>query len=66
MGNALSRVIGIWSLIIGHLFIPGSAWAHGDDDVTAVSFLGPLVLVAVLAAGLSIGRPVIRWLARRE
>ena len=58
--------IGIWSLVIGHLFISGPAWAHGDDDVTAVSFLGPLVLVAVLAAGLSIGRPVIRWLARRE
>jgi hypothetical protein len=53
-------------LVIGHLLlVPGLAWAHGDDNVTAASFLGPLILVAVLAAGLSIGRPLVRWLARR-
>jgi hypothetical protein len=48
------------------MLAPGLAWAHGDDDVTVVSFLGPLILVAVLAAGLSIGRPLIRWLAGRK
>ncbi len=66
MANARRVLIGIWSLVIGHFLFNGLAWAHGDDDVTAVSFLGPLVLVAVLAAGLGIGRPLVRWLARRE
>jgi len=57
---------GRWSsLVIGFLLLPALAWAHGDDDVTALSFLGPLILVAVLAGGLSIGRPLVRWLARR-
>lgn len=53
-------------MVIGHFLFPGLAWAHGDDEVTAVSLLGPLILVAVLAAGLGIGRPLVRWLARRE
>ncbi len=53
-------------MVIGHLLVPALAWAHGDDDVTALSLLGPLILVAVLAAGLGIGRPLVRWLARRE
>ncbi len=62
-----SVVSGSWlSLVIGHLLVPALAWAHGDDDVTALSVLGPLILVAVLAAGLGIGRPLVRWLARRE
>jgi hypothetical protein len=65
MANARRVLIGIWSLVIGHFLFPGSAWAHGDDDVTAASFLGPLILVAVLAAGLGLGRPLARWLARR-
>jgi len=61
-----SVVSGPWlSLILGHFLIPGLAWAHGDDNVTAVSFLGPLIFVAVLAAGLTIGRPLVRWLARQ-
>jgi hypothetical protein len=55
-----------WGFVICHFLFPSLAWAHGDDDVTAVSFLGPLVLVAVVAAGVSIGRPLIRWLAGRE
>ena len=66
MTNARRVLIGIWSLVIGHLLVPALAWAHGDDDVTALSLLGPLILVAVLAAGLGIGRPLVRWLARRE
>jgi hypothetical protein len=65
MTNVSLGVIGIWSFVIGHSLIPDVAWAHGDDDVTAVSFLGPLLLVAVLAIGLSLGRPLVRWLARR-
>jgi len=52
-------------LVIGHFLIPGLAWAHGDNNLTAGSFLGPLLFVAVLAVALSMGRPVIRWLARR-
>jgi len=66
MTNGWRVSIGIWSLVIGHLLVPALAWAHGDDDVTALSLLGPLILVAVLAAGLGIGRPLVRWLARRE
>jgi len=65
MTNARRFLIGIWSLVISHFLLPVLAWAHGDDNLTAGSFLGPLLLVAVLAVGLSMGRPVIRWLARR-
>lgn len=65
MTNWWHRSIGIWSLVTYHSFVPALAWAHGDDDLTALSFLGPLILVAVLAFGLSVGRPLVRWFARR-
>ena len=78
MTNARRFLLGIWSLlrsvggpksasggVIGYLLLPALAWAHGDENLTAGSFLGPLLFVAVLAVGLSIGRPVIRWLGRR-
>jgi hypothetical protein len=65
MSNVSPGLIGIWSLVIGHWLVPDVAWAHGDDNVTAVSFLGPLILVAVVAAGVAVGRPLVRWLARQ-
>jgi len=63
--NVSRGLIGIWSCVIGHWLSPNVVWAHGDDDVTEVTFLGPLILVAVLAVGMSVGRPLVRWLARR-
>lgn len=65
MTNARRILNGIWSLVISQLWLPAMAWAHGDDNLTAGSFLGPLLFVAVLAVGLRMGRPVIRWLVRR-
>jgi hypothetical protein len=52
--QAVAGLIGLW------LLWPGSAWAHGDDEVTALSFVGPMLGVVVLLATVGAGRAVIR------
>ena len=47
------------------LFWPGLAHAHGDDNVTAVSFIGPLVAFFVFVIVVGLGRVILRMMVRR-
>jgi len=42
------------------LLWPGQAFAHGDDNVTATTFIGPMLALTVFASVVGIGRAVIR------
>jgi len=47
------------------LFLPALAYAHGDDNVTLASFIGPLVGFFVLVTAVGLGRILLRMLIRR-
>ena len=55
MDNMLLR-----SAIAIGFFLPSLAHAHGDDDVTVVSFIGPLIALLVFALVVSVGKMMIR------
>ncbi|MBI2988273.1 MAG: hypothetical protein HYY45_16015 [Deltaproteobacteria bacterium] len=46
-------------------FLPGLAYAHGDDNVNATSFIGPLVGLLVFAAVVGLGRVFLRWIIEK-
>jgi hypothetical protein len=47
------------------LFLPALAYAHGDDNVTVASFIGPTVAVIVFVAVVALGKTLLRMLIRR-
>ena len=47
-------------------FIPSLAYAHGDDNVTAASFIGPVVALLVFATVVGLGKIVLRRIVRRS
>lgn len=47
------------------LFWPAPAYAHGDDDVTAASFMGPVVAVLVFVTAVGLGKALIRLTTQR-
>ena len=57
----------VLSLSIGKifLFLPALAYAHGDDDVTAASFIGPMVAVIVFMLVVGLGRMLLRMVIKR-
>ena len=46
------------------LFLPSLAYAHGDDSVTAASFIGPMVGLIVLVAVVWLGKAVLRRIVK--
>lgn len=47
----------------GLLGFPAVAVAHGDDHVTAASFVGPLLGLLVFVVVVSVGRAIVRrWM----
>lgn len=57
----------VLSLSVGKIvpFLPALAYAHGSDDVTVASFIGPTVAVIVFVAAVGLGRTLLRMLIRR-
>lgn len=50
-------------LVLGH---PGSAGAHGDDAVTAATFYGPLLALAVILLVVPLGKGLLRLMLGRR
>ena len=55
------------SLSVGKiiLLLPALAYAHGDDNVTAASFIGPLIGFIVFVVVVGLGRVLLRMTIRR-
>ena len=55
------------SLNVGELVLvlPALAYAHGDDDITAASFIGPMVGLIVFAAVVGLGKAFLRAMSKR-
>ena len=53
------------SLVKLVLFSPALAYAHGDDNVTAASFIGPMVGLIVFAAVVGLGKAFLRAMSKR-
>jgi len=45
--------------------LPALAYAHGDDDVTAASFIGPLVGFFVLVTAVGLGKALLRAIVKK-
>ena len=54
------------SLSVGKIIflLPALAYAHGDDNVTAASFLGPVVAIIVFAVLVSLGKAFLRMIVK--
>ena len=68
---ARTRVSGAMAAKLGGLLAllmlwPGEAFAHGDDHVTAVSFIGPMLALSVVILVVGIGRAAIRVIGRNS
>jgi len=59
-GGSNVTAVGLDVLPAFMIFWPRDAFAHGDDTVTAVTFIGPMLAVVVFASVVGIGRAVIR------
>ena len=46
-------------------FLPALAHAHGDDDITAASFIGPMVGFIVFVAVVGLGKALLRMILKR-
>jgi len=49
----------------GMLLFPGLAFAHGDDDVTAATFVGPMLAVVTVVTVVGLGRLLLRAMVKR-
>ncbi len=58
-----------WDLLgavgAGMLLFPGLAFAHGDDDVTAATFIGPMLAFVTVVTVVGLGRLLLRALVKR-
>lgn len=48
------------------LFLPSLALAHGDDNVTAATFIGPMLALAVIVVVVSLGKALLRAIVKRS
>lgn len=56
----------LWARIIPAVLLsPGLALAHGDDDVTAATFIGPIVALLVIVTVVGLGKIFLRIMVRR-
>lgn len=46
------------------LFSPSLAYAHGNDDVTVASFIGPTVAIIVFVTVVGLGRALLRMIIK--
>lgn len=49
----------------GMLLFPGLAFGHGDDDVTAATFIGPMLAFITVVTVVGLGRLLLRALVKR-
>ena len=61
---------GLWPRLVGTvlvavLFFPGLAVAHGDDDVTAATFVGPMLAFVTVVTVVGLGRLLLRALVKK-
>jgi hypothetical protein len=54
----------IW-LSAGIFLSSSLVYAHGDDNVTATSFIGPLVAFVVFAAVVGLGKALLRAIVKK-
>lgn len=58
-----------WDLLgavgAGMLLFPGLAFGHGDDDVTAATFIGPMLAFVTVVTVVGLGRLLLRALVKR-
>ncbi len=52
-------------VLVAVLFFRRLALAHGDDDVTAATFVGPMLAVIVVVTVVGLGRLLLRALVKR-
>lgn len=45
--------------------IPCQVYAHGDDEITVASFIGPAVAFLVFAAVVGLGKVLLRMITKR-
>jgi len=50
---------------IGILLWSTLAYAHGDDDVTAATFIGPMVAFIIFVVVVGLGKAFLRMIIRR-
>lgn len=61
---------GLWSRLVGTVlaavvFFPSLALAHGDDEVTAATFVGPMLAFVTVVTVVGLGRLLLRALVKR-
>jgi hypothetical protein len=61
---------GLWPRLIGTvlmavLLFPRLALSHGDDDVTAATFVGPMLAFVTVVTVVGLGRLLLRTLAKK-
>ncbi len=61
------RMAGLMGFITGWtLLSPGLALAHGDDHVTATSFIGPMLALVVVVTVVGLGKAFLRAVVKRS
>lgn len=50
---------------LGTFWLSALAYAHGDDDVTAASFIGPLVSLLVFVTVVGLGKALLRAIVKK-
>ena len=50
----------VWSAASLWMLMPTLAFAHGDDEVTAATFIGPMLAFVMVVSVVGIGRALIR------
>jgi len=53
-----------WAGLI--LSFPGLAFAHGDDEVKAATFIGPMLALAVILTVVGLGKALLRAIVKRS
>jgi hypothetical protein len=61
---------GLWTRLVGTMlvavfFFPSLALAHGDDDVTAATFVGPMLAFVTIVTVVGLGRLLLRAVVKR-
>jgi len=57
------RLVGM--VLGGVLFFPSLTLAHGDDDVTTATFVGPMLAFVTVVTVVGLGRFLLRALVKR-
>lgn len=47
-------------------FLPSLAYAHGDDNVTAASLIGPAVAIIVFVTVVGLGKAFLRMIVKKR